>query len=115
MPGNFTVNKQTTTSLDFISGWPVCARLRAQAPSPRQTRVFPGLAIMNRSKSETSDLDRGEGWGQGDRLFDRYVEIVTPSSGSLREPSSPHRGEVEQASRSVVPTSLGPKFRLNKP
>src|SRR6266566_3384029 len=35
-----------------------------RTPSPRQTRVFPGLAIMSRFKSETCDLDWGEGAGR---------------------------------------------------
>src|SRR5260370_18141803 len=35
----------------------------ARFPSPTQTRVFPGLAIYDWSKSETSDLDAGEGDG----------------------------------------------------
>src|SRR6266700_4855847 len=39
------------------------------APSPSRTRVFPSSAVDNRSKSETSEVDTGEGWGGG-RLFD---------------------------------------------
>src|SRR5438128_6398263 len=33
------------------------ASLRSAPPSPGQPRVFPGLAIQDWSKSETSDLD----------------------------------------------------------
>src|ERR1700694_1909364 len=39
----------------------------ARFPSPTQTRVFPGWAIYDWSKSETSDLDVGEGGSLGAR------------------------------------------------
>src|SRR6266542_2283235 len=38
---------------------------------------------------------RGEGWGEGNR---NDSDIVTPSPGALRTPTSPHRGEVKRAS-----------------
>src|SRR5205809_757933 len=62
-----------------------------RSPSHR-TRVFPGSAIMNRSTSETSDVDRGggsppkaAGWG----------DLASPPPGSrLRHsPTSPLQGE----------------------
>src|ERR1700693_5742400 len=44
-------------------------------PSPSRTRVFPSSANYRWSKSETSDLDVGEGWGGGS--FDS-ADLGTP-------------------------------------
>ncbi len=67
-------------------------------PSPSRTRVFPSSAIDDWSKSETSDLDEGEGWGGG-YLFD-CAGLLPPSrlARRAREPTSPSRGEVTGAS-----------------
>src|SRR5262245_8606641 len=61
---------------------------------------------------------RGEGWGEG---ASDCRKVRPPSPGSLRDPTSPRWGEVEQAARAVPQsrsewaqrpmTSLSPKWR----
>src|ERR1051326_1030369 len=62
------------------------------APSPSRTRVFPSSAIDNWSKSETSEVDMGEGWGEG-YLFDSADRHPPPGSRaeSARHSDASHR------------------------
>src|ERR1051326_6517930 len=53
-------------------------------PSPRPNRGVPGSAMHNWSKSETSDLDGGEGWGEGDRAVDGHLKHREHGAAPLR-------------------------------
>src|SRR5439155_26486652 len=69
------------------------------APSPQPNSGVPEFGHDNWSKSETSEVDMGEGWGGG-CLFDA-ADRIPPSrlARTAREPTSPSRGEVTGASR----------------
>src|SRR5262245_35088162 len=59
------------------------------APSPHPNSGLPEFGTIERSKSDKSDFDWGEGWGEGGRLSRESCIPLTPtlSPSGEREPT----------------------------
>jgi tRNA(Ile)-lysidine synthase len=88
-----------------MSPLPVAQR----APSPRPNSGLPEFGTIERSKSETSDFDWGEGWGKGARAS--RSDPPHPNALCAFDLSPPGRGE-EAEIYVVRPLLDVPKSRL---
>src|SRR5215510_12735223 len=87
---------------DGVAVGSVIMQLARSAPSPHPNSGLPEFGTIERSKSDKSDFDWGEGWGEGGRLSRQSCIPLTPtlSPNGEREPT-------EFAETSLARTAVG--------
>src|SRR6516165_5700330 len=71
----------------------------ARTPSPQPKSDISDLGHLKSAELGQARVRVGEGWGEGGQQSEIHSEIRPPSPGSLRDPTSPLRGEVSQTAK----------------